>query len=216
MAVEILNGSGVGPDGRNGRRPRLRNWLARTVQVRALKRNISVTAGFKLLEVVRQHRHRLIRLVSSVVRSRDAAEDIVHDVYVKLSRRDPASAVIGEPSNYVFRAAWNAALDHAHQQRSEWQYRDEYEAEALAQVPSDEPSPEARVDSTQRLEIMVDALNELPVSCREAFVLNKLHGVGHRDIARQLGVSISMVEKHVMRAMAHCEVRLQDAGVEDR
>ena len=164
---------------------------------------------------MRQHHRRLLRLVASVVRNRDAAEDIVHDVYLKLSRRSGGSAAIDAPSSYVFRAAWNAALDHAHQQRAEWRHREEYDPETAAQVPSNDPSMEALVHSTQRLQITVDALNELPAPCREAFVLNKLHGLGHRDIARQLGVSISMVEKHVMRAMAHCEIRLQQAGMED-
>ncbi|MEJ0037946.1 MAG: sigma-70 family RNA polymerase sigma factor [Gammaproteobacteria bacterium] len=175
---------------------------------------MSDDGDFKLGDLVRRHHRGLVRFVSGIVRSRHAAEDIMHDVYVKFSRGGVDTGAIEQPKIYLFRAARNAALDHAERQRVEWKHRERRDVQDLLDVPSPEPQPDAHVDSRQRIQLMADALNELPAACREAFVLNKLQGLDHRTIAARLGVSVSMVEKHIMRAMSHCRDRLRLAEKE--
>ena len=53
------------------------------------------------------------------------------------------------------------------------------------------------------------ALSELPAACRECFLLRKLDGLSHLEIADRLGVSRSMVEKHIVNAMKHCRIRIR-------
>ena len=48
------------------------------------------------------------------------------------------------------------------------------------------------------------ALSELPAACRECFLLRKLDGLSHLEIADRLEISRSMVEKHMVRALLHC------------
>lgn len=169
---------------------------------------MSSKGGTKLGELVRLHHRGLVRFVSGIVGNSETAEDIAHDVYLKLSARDSEAAAIEHPKTYLFTAARNAAFDHAERLRVEWQYRQQ--REDLDTVASEEPTPEARTESRQRVNRMADALNELPAACRQAFVMNKLQGMDHRSIAMHLGVSVSMVEKHVMRALAHCRDRLRE------
>lgn len=170
---------------------------------------MSGSTEFKLADLVRQHHRSLVRFLLGIVRNRATAEDIAQDVYAKFSAREPSTMAVDYPKTYLFTAARNAALDHAERASSERKYRDEG-GEAHSRIPSPEPTPEAHAESDQRLRIMATALNELPAACREAFVLNKLHGLDHRSIAQRLGVSVSMVEKHVMRAMCHCRDRLRE------
>lgn len=171
---------------------------------------MSGKSEFKLRELVRLHHRSLVRFVSGIVRNADTAEDIAQDVYLKFSARQPDQASIEYPRTYLFTAARNAALDHTDRVRVEQQYRQH--RDDLHVVPSEEPAPDASVHSSQRLQIMADALNELPAACREAFMLNKLHGLDHREIAARLGISVSMVEKHMMRALCHCRDRFRDRG----
>lgn len=58
--------------------------------------------------------------------------------------------------------------------------------------------------------MLADALDELPAACRTAFLLNRVDGVKHRDIAHKIGISVSMVEKHIVRAFIHCRTRLTE------
>jgi RNA polymerase sigma-70 factor (ECF subfamily) len=54
------------------------------------------------------------------------------------------------------------------------------------------------------------ALAELSPLCRDSFMLRKLEGLSHPEIAERLGISRSLVEKHIVNAMKHCRVRLRD------
>ena len=52
------------------------------------------------------------------------------------------------------------------------------------------------------------ALAELPRLCRESFLLRKIEGLSHPEIAERLGISRALVEKHIVNAMKHCRVRM--------
>ena len=71
------------------------------------------------------------------------------------------------------------------------------------------PSPHNVLDHGQRLEMLQCALAELPRLCRESFLLRKIEGLSHPQIAEQLGISRAMVEKHIVNAMKHCRIRMR-------
>ena len=72
-----------------------------------------------------------------------------------------------------------------------------------------EPSPQVLEDQRQRLDLLTLALNELPPLCRESFLLRKLEGLSHNEIAAHLNISRSLVEKHIVNAMRHCRLRMR-------
>lgn len=151
----------------------------------------------------------LIRFLSRIIGSVETAEEIAQDTYLKVMRRPAEAAVIDHPKTYLFTAARNAALDHAAQARRVCSLRCDDES-GTNEVAAPDPLPDTIIYHRDRLDRMAEALNELPAPCRRAFVLNKMHGKSHADIAHDLGVSVSMVEKHVMRALSHCRKRLRD------
>lgn len=163
---------------------------------------------FNLRELVRLHHRHLVRFVSGMVGNAQTAEDITQDVYLKFSSRNAHATSVAYPKTYLFTAVRNAAIDHAERLRTEQRHREW--REDLTEIASSAPTPEAHIHSHQRLQRMAMALNELPAACREAFVLNKLQGLDHRTIAQRLGISVSMVEKHMMRALGHCRDRLRE------
>lgn len=61
--------------------------------------------------------------------------------------------------------------------------------------------PEQIVASQQELYGVLAAISVLPPKCREVFVLHRLHGLKHREIAEKIGISRSMVEKHIIEAV---------------
>lgn len=61
----------------------------------------------------------------------------------------------------------------------------------------------------QRLDLLKRALDELPKPCRDSFLLRKLEGLSHPQIAERLGLSRSLVEKHIVNAMKHCRQRMR-------
>ena len=64
------------------------------------------------------------------------------------------------------------------------------------------PTPEEALEYEERLAQVLAALAALKPVTRQAFVLHRVHGHSYAEIARVTGVSVSMVEKHMMTAIA--------------
>jgi RNA polymerase sigma factor (sigma-70 family) len=66
--------------------------------------------------------------------------------------------------------------------------------------------PEEALASRQNIDAYLAAIEALPPRCREAFVLHVFEEMSHAQVAQHMGISVSMVEKHMVRAMVTCNV----------
>ena len=96
----------------------------------------------------------------------------------------------------LFRIAANLAIDRLRERRR-WRFTDIAETPDPAETVSAERSLTAR----QELEIVAAAIAALPDNCRTAFVMSRIDGIKHAEIASEMGISKSMVEKHVAEAL---------------
>jgi RNA polymerase sigma-70 factor (ECF subfamily) len=71
-------------------------------------------------------------------------------------------------------------------------------------------SPERVLLGKEALVRATAVLLELPERTRMVFVMRRLEGMRYLDIAARLGISVSAVEKHMTRAMAHLVSRMGD------
>ncbi|ABL71062.1 MULTISPECIES: RNA polymerase sigma factor [Paracoccus] len=154
-----------------------------------------------LTDLFRRHHRDLLRYATRLVGDRDQGEEVVQNTYLRLARRGAAAAAIRYPKTYAFTAARTAAIDLTARRHAEWLHRVDFDA--VAELQGGEDAAQA-LYRRQRILRMAVLLNELPVACQTAFLMNKVEGRSHREIAARLGVSVSMVEKHVMRALMHC------------
>ena len=147
----------------------------------------------------------LVGFLSARLGNAQAAEDVVHDAYVRVLERS-SDEPIAQPRAFLYRTALNLVID-GHRRSSLRQ------AEPLEVLDSEErfysPSPQLLMDHDQRLDMIQKALAELPAACRECFLLRKIEGLSHPEIAERLGVSRSVVEKHIVNAMKQCRVRIR-------
>ncbi|MCF8992215.1 RNA polymerase sigma factor, partial [Pseudomonas carnis] len=85
-------------------------------------------------------------------------------------------------------------------------------AEMDAEPVTDEHNdPMAAALRLQRLEQLKEVLAELSPRRREALMLHRFEGLSQAQIATRMGISTSMVEKHIAFALLHCKRRLQPA-----
>lgn len=68
-------------------------------------------------------------------------------------------------------------------------------------VVSDLPSADQHLIGRQNLAAAAAAIRALPKRTREAFLLHRFEDLTYRQIAGRLGVSVSMVEKHIAEAL---------------
>ncbi|WP_449434951.1 sigma-70 family RNA polymerase sigma factor [Pseudomonas putida] len=153
-----------------------------------------------------EHYYReLVSFLSARLGSRQAAEDVAHDAYLRVLERTDTEQ-IEHPRAFLYRTALNLVVDRHRRHRVR-------QAEPLEVLDSDErwhsPAPSVDMQLDQRLALMQRALDELSKPCRECFLLRKIEGLSHPQISERLGISRSLVEKHIVNAMKHCRVRMQ-------
>lgn len=67
--------------------------------------------------------------------------------------------------------------------------------------PGVPPSPEGLAELQQRLAAMQKLIDGLPPRCRDVFWLCRVEGYTQPEIAQRLGISLNMVERHMIRAL---------------
>lgn len=134
------------------------------------------------------------------------AEDLTQEVLARLI--DLPDDQMRHPEAYIFRTAANLLGDRHRRLR----VREAYQDDVLGrnEVPADYLDPERMFEARQRLGLVSTALAELPQRCREILLLCRIERMPKRDIANSYGISVSGVDKHLSRALAHLTRRLED------
>lgn len=140
------------------------------------------------------------------------AEDILQELWLKLSAMH-AQGPIADPLAYLHRMADNLMHDrHRAARRRERREMTWHDMAATSQPDiSDDPSPERVLVARDTLRRVEAALEQLSERSRAIFRRFRVDGIGQKIIAREEGISVSAVEKHLQRAyraLMECEERL--------
>ncbi|MCF5724190.1 RNA polymerase sigma factor [Pseudomonas syringae] len=142
------------------------------------------------------------------------AADMTQDVFTQwLDYRDRAK--VEQPRAFLFQMARNLLRDHWRKQKVRQTVHQDQAAMDAEPVTDEQNEPMAAAQRAQRLEQLKEVLAELSPRRREALMLHRFEGLSQAQIAERMGISISMVEKHIALALLHCKRRLQnDPGTE--
>ncbi|MGE0289607.1 MAG: RNA polymerase sigma factor [Acetobacteraceae bacterium] len=132
-------------------------------------------------------------------------EDVTQKTYLQLLEH-PNPGEIRNPHAYLFKTASNLAVDHLRRRRVHTdRISPGVEAEALA---STGPEPDAAVDASRQIANFREILAGLPPLCRTVFLLNRIDGLSHAEIAQRVGISKKSVERHIVKALERFHRRL--------
>ncbi|MBC7166365.1 MAG: sigma-70 family RNA polymerase sigma factor [Phenylobacterium sp.] len=148
-------------------------------------------------------------------RTADAAEaeDLTQEVFIRALRREGETDVRSADA-YVFTIAANLMRDRARRRAARSANR-HVSLDPLAprgphlDLPAEDSSAESVLIDRERLRLALAALEELPERTRHVFILFRVEKMRQAEIADRLGISVSAVEKHVVRAAAHLARRIR-------
>lgn len=164
-----------------------------------------------LIETYLERRGDLVRFFTARLKSAAAAEDLVQDMFLKISAAGDA-AEVQNPAGYLYRLGSNLMLDRLRgEHRSaarEAAWRQATHTTIGADDVAEAPGADDAVAARQRLALVVAALADLSPQTQRVFRMHKFEGLSHPEVAQALGISRSAVEKHVMAALKHLLARL--------
>lgn len=167
--------------------------------------------------MVTRYYRELLNFLSRAVNNRDAAADLAQESYVRVLALQQSGATIAEPRALLYRTARNLLIDQ-HRRDAVRGVATEVDAadaghDALDLLAAPAAlEPETAAMSAQAVAAMLTVIGDLPLRCREAFILHKFDGLPQAAVARQMGISVTMVERHIKNAMEACRRCQQQHG----
>jgi len=154
------------------------------------------------------HFKTLVNYLRKKNNSSEDAEDIAHNAFIRIHTAKEKDN-ISNPQAYLYRTASNILIDMKRRERIEHQYlRDSAsmmtESDSTNAPTHNQPGPDRIVSAQNDLRCVESAIESLPQNCRQAFLLHRVKGMSYEDIAINLGVSVSSVEKYILQALKHC------------
>jgi RNA polymerase sigma factor (sigma-70 family) len=148
----------------------------------------------------------LLRIAWRITGSSEAAEDIVHDAFVRLVERKLPFPSLDDAKYWLIRVAKNFALNYAKRKGREakayerwWRGERESTGTAEDEVVRDEDSASLR-----------KALDSLPDNLKYVLVLKEYGGLSYKEIGRVLGISEGNVKVRAFRAREALLARFEE------
>jgi RNA polymerase sigma-70 factor (ECF subfamily) len=137
-----------------------------------------------------------MRRITRITRDPSGAEDVLQSAMVRMLEYRGKQRV-DNPEAFLARTAVNLALD---ERRRRLRRPESGLAFDALDISDDLPLQDEALSARERLERLRAGLDRLSPRTREVFLLHRLEGLKYREIADQLGVTVSAVEKHVSKA----------------
>jgi RNA polymerase sigma-70 factor, ECF subfamily len=140
----------------------------------------------------------LRRYVRRLVRSRDTADEIVQEAFLRTYEHADDNK---PPGPLLYSIARNLAMDHyRHTRRAQTQALRDTGASNVV-VEGEGGSLESWLLAEEQSSLLKDAVERLPPQCRAAFTLKVFQCCSYKEIAGKLGLSERTVEAHISRGM---------------
>lgn len=147
------------------------------------------------------HKDRVFSYACYLLRSREEAEDITQEVFVRLWK-NAANLHTSSPRSWLLRVAHNLCIDRARRrgfERSTFIRMDDASRSAH-QLSSTEVDPADGFDRNQLQKKVLDAMQHLSTSLRSTIILREIQGLSYQEISEILELPLNTVKVNIHRA----------------
>jgi len=173
----------------------------------------ALPGGDEFRRLFEEHRDTVFRFLYRLAGNRHDAEDLAQDTFVRLWRKREQFRGDGSLEGYVRRVAYRTFLN-ARTRLSRPRGPQMQEIEPVDGNPDPSESASKRDLKSFLLAHVRRAVDELPPSWREPFVLFRYEGMKLREIADTLGITPKAAEIRVARALDRVATRLRELKAE--
>lgn len=144
----------------------------------------------------------LVRYIKRYIGKKDDPEDILQEAFFRTYRANEKGN-IQFPKTYMFKTAKNLAIREKTKMAARLtEYIEDYSGPAFS---NNEPSAFDALEKKQNQQLLIAALDTLPSKCRTATVMRLIYGMPLKEIANEMGITVSTTEKHIAKGLERCE-----------
>lgn len=149
-----------------------------------------------------EHASFLKKFLAKFLRNEQDIEDVAQEAFLKAYGAEQAKGGIDQPKAFLFSIAKNLALNElTRKSRQMTQYIDDCQPQlSLCSAAT----LEDEIQASYSIGMYCEAVVNLPEKCRRVYLLRKVHGLSHKEIAKRLNISLSSVEKHISIGSLSC------------
>jgi RNA polymerase sigma-70 factor (ECF subfamily) len=163
-------------------------------------------------QIVARYKDQLLNFAYRFLGSRQEAEDVVQDTFLRVYRNRKAYRRVARFSTWIYTIAGNLAKTELRKRKrrklfsiSDLGFEEkDYEISDLTYNPEDD------VEGTLKEEIIQKEIERLPPKFREVIILRDVQGLSYEEIALILRIPIGTVKSRVNRARLRLQRRLKE------
>jgi len=172
---------------------------------------VDSVAPSSVLGAYTQHVSALKRYVMRILHAENDVEDVVQEAFMRAYKSEMHND-IQQPKSYLFRIAKHVALNQVRQKVNRpTDYLEDFEPDSV--LVSDW-TLEDEVLAQERLGIHCAAVATLPPRRRKVYLMRKVYGMSYKTIASSLGITVSTVEAHLVKAFRQCQTQVKSKTME--
>lgn len=176
--------------------------------------NFSGTEKSSFSKIYMVYFPKLVRFAREYVISTEDAENIVQDIFMYLWEHRDMLDSLSNLNAFLFTLTKNKCIDFYRQK-----IRIDNKKESLDNLQDRELKlkMEALMQFDENIftekeieDLLTKAIEHLPEKCRQVFILSRMNGLKHEEIATQLNISVHTVQNHIVTAIRKLKVELKD------
>lgn len=127
----------------------------------------------------------------------ELAADLVQESFLRVIEQGEQK-IIHNHKSYLYRIANNLLKDHFRQKLR--RKTENYSIDILTTIIDDMEIAEDQADQLDIEEMFKQVIKHLPIRTQQIFILQRLEGFTHTEVANYLDISDSSVQKHLLKA----------------
>jgi len=162
--------------------------------------------GQELDRVYLTHYAALHQYAYTMLNDAQQAEEMVHQVFLKILERNEGIAIHTSLKAYLYRSVNNECLNYIKHQR----VKQSYQTYTMNTMNHQSETPANKLQYRELEQRLHKAINDLPEQCRTVFQMSRFEELKYAEIAAELGIAVKTVENQMGKALKRLRLQLAD------
>ncbi len=183
---------------------------------------MSVVEDCNLLEKIKEDNHQALEVIflkyysvlcayaNSVLGDKQASEDIVQGLFVKLWDNRKNFTITVSLKAYLYRTTLNLCINYLQKQKVRENYSLSQQAVNELELAFTGDYPAANLLLREMGDKFRESVRALPEQCRQVFMMIRIYGNSYQEVAQKLNISVNTVKTQMQRSMEKLRKMLKD------